>query len=116
MNIIKNTDLIDEIIQYYRYLEELTNSNSVNKNWITPLDIELAKSTSAFEIDRSTNHLFKHKKRDEGIKNLISNAEILERTAAGHYWINESLSGNLGAMKGVSINLLESLQTERKGN
>jgi len=113
MNIIKNTDLIDEIIQYYGYLEQVDNSNNVNKNWITPLDLEVAKLTAAFELDPSTRSLFTHKNKSLAIKNIQSNAELLERNAAGHFWINESLSGNLQALKGVCNDLINSLKEEK---
>lgn len=116
MNIIKNTHLIDEIIQYYGYVEEADNSNNVNKNWITPLDIEVAKITAAFELDPATSHLFSHKNRAEAINNILANADLIERNAAGHYWINESLSDNLNALKGVCRNLLKSLHEERQSN
>jgi hypothetical protein len=114
MNIIKNTDLIDEIIQYYGYVQEVDNSNNVNKNWITPLDLEVAKITSAFELDPITSGLFSHKNRTEAIKNIQANSELIERNAAGHYWINESLSENLLALKGVCNNLLHALHNERQ--
>ena len=114
MNIIKNTELVDEIIQYYGYVQEVDNSNNVNKNWITSLDIELAKATPAFELDPSTSHLFKNKKRVKAIQNIQANSNLIERTAAGHYWINESLSNNLNALKGVCINLMRSLHEERQ--
>lgn len=114
MNIIKNTQLIDEIIQYYGYLEEIDNSNNVNKSWITSLDIELAKVTAAFELDPSTSSLFSHKKRKDAIENIQFNSELVERNAAGHYWINESLINNLGALRSVCNNLLDTLHKERQ--
>ena len=113
MNIIKNDDLVDDIIEYYGYAKLVDNFNTLNKNWITPLDLELAKSTSAFEIDPGTSSLFKHKNRIDAIKNIQSHAELIERNAAGHYWINESLAGNLIALKDVCINLLNTLHKER---
>ncbi len=112
MNIIKNSALTDEIIEYYGYVKAVVNSNNVNKNWITPLDLELAKSTAAFEIDPTTSFLFSHKNRFEALKDIQSHSELIERNAAGHYWINQSLSGNLTALKGVCINLLKSLHNE----
>ncbi len=112
MNIIKNSALIDEIIEYYGYVKAIDNSNNVNKNWITPLDLELAKSTAAFEIDPTTSVLFSHKNRLEALKDIQSHRELIERNAAGHYWINQSLSGNLIALKGVCINLLKSIHNE----
>jgi len=114
MNIINNTVLVDEIIQYYGWVKEVENSNSVNKNWITPIDQLVSETTSAFELDPATSSLFSHKNKIKAIKNIQSHSELIERNAAGHYWINESLSSNVAAIKKININLIESLQLERK--
>ena len=113
MKIIKNGELSNKIIEYYGLFDEIHQSNNVNKNWIIPLDLEVAKNTTAFELDPSTSDLFTHKNRIDAINNIKSNAELMERNAAGHYWINESLSNNLTIMKDVSRNLLNALITER---
>jgi len=113
MNIIDNTDLIDAVIRYYGFLKEIENYNNVNKNWITPLDQDVAKLTSAFEIDPITSNLFKHKNRVDAINKILTNPELIERNAAGHYWINESLVNNLKTIKDLSIDLLESLNKEQ---
>jgi len=114
MNIFNNPDLVDEIIQYYSWMTQVENSNNVNKNWITPLDQELATATAVFELDPSTKRLFEHKSKIEALKNLNMNKVLVERNAAGHYWINQSLSGNLLAMHGLCLHLLESLEKEYK--
>ena len=112
MNIIKNAALIDQINEYYGWVKAVDNSNNVNKNWITPFDLELSKSTAAFEIDPATSALFSHKSRLEALKNIQSHPELIERNAAGHYWINQSLSGNLIALKSFCTNLITSLNKE----
>ena len=114
MKILVNPELTDDIIEYYGYISVIEKSNITNKNWITPLDIELAKLTSAFEVDPNTSALFSHRDRREALKNIQSHSELLERNAAGHYWINESLAGNLLALKGVSVRLLGALQNEKE--
>jgi hypothetical protein len=112
MNIFTNTDLIDEIIQYYSWMTQVDNSNNVNKSWITPIDQEVAIVTAAFELDPATKELFLHKNKEDALRNLNMNQELIERNAAGHYWINESLSRNLLAMHGLCLNLLENLEKE----
>ncbi len=112
MNILVNTDLIDEIIQYYSYTSQVESSNLVNKNWIIPIDQEVAKTTPAFELDPVTRELFTHKAKLETLKSFQSNHTLIERNAAGHYWINESLSDNLLAIKGLCIALLNKLHKE----
>ena len=77
------------------------------------MDLEVAKATPAFELDPSTKILFEHKNRDEAIANIRLQAALMERNAAGHFWINQSLSNNLKALKGVSIKLLKALEAER---
>ncbi len=113
MKMLNNTELIDEIIRYYRYIQQLENSNNVNKDWITPIDQEVAVATAAFEMDPSTKSLFARKDRGVALRNIEENRELLERNAAGHYWINQSLSNNLGAIRGLSLHLLESLHEEK---
>ena len=114
MNILKNFELINEIIQYYGYLKQVENSNTINMNWITPMDLEVAKVTAAFEIDPSTKGLFSHKNRNDAINDIQKNSNLLERNAAGHFWINASLVRNLTSIKGLTIDLLNSLQNETK--
>jgi hypothetical protein len=112
MNIFNNPDLVDEVIQYYSYMTQVENSNTVNKNWIIPIDQQVALLTAAFELDPATKEIFLHKNKEEALKNLNMNHELIERNAAGHYWINQSLSDNLLAIKGLCIDLLQSLEKE----
>ena len=112
MKMLNNAELIDEIIGYYRYIQQLENSNTVNKDWITPIDQEVAVATAAFEIDPTTKRLFYKKDRKAALQNIQENRELLERNAAGHFWINQSLSNNLAAIRGLSLDLLESLNEE----
>jgi hypothetical protein len=112
MNIFNNPDLIDEVIQYYSWMTQVENSNNVNKDWITPLDQEVAQITAAFELDPATSALFSHKDRKDALRNLSMNRELIERNAAGHYWINQSLSSNLLEMHTLCIYLLETLEKE----
>lgn len=112
MNILNNPELVDQIIQYYSYMTQLENSNNVNKSWITPIDQEVAKTTAAFELDPSTQSLFTHKNRVDALKNLKINFDLIERNAAGHYWINQSLSDNLLVMYNLCKNLLLNLEKE----
>jgi len=112
MNIFNNPDLIDEIIQYYSWMTQVENSNNVNKSWITPIDQEVAKETAAFELDPATKELFLHKNKEDALRNLNINQELIERNAAGHYWINQSLSSNLLEMNTLCIYLLQSLEKE----
>lgn len=112
MNIFKNSELIDEIIQYYSYMTQVENSNNVNKNWITPMDQEVAVATPAFELDPATKELFLNKNKEDALKKLDMNHELIERNAAGHFWINQSLAGNLLVIKDLCIDLLQSLEQE----
>jgi len=112
MNIFNNPDLINEIIQYYSWMTQVENSNNVNKSWITPIDQEVAKETAAFELDPATKELFLHKNKEDALRNLNINQELIERNAAGHYWINQSLSSNLLEMNTLCIYLLQSLEKE----
>jgi len=114
MKMLNNASLVDEIIRYYRFIQQLENSNTVNKNWITPIDQEVAVATPAFELDPSTRDLFRAKNHDKAIEDILKNRDLLERNAAGHFWINQSLSNNLIAINGLSKKLLTSLKNEIK--
>ncbi|SDR94902.1 hypothetical protein SAMN04515667_1060 [Formosa sp. Hel1_31_208] len=114
MKILWNPELTEDIIEYYGYISDIEKSNITNKTWITPLDIAVAKLTSAFELDPNTRQLFSHKSKPEALKNIQDNHELIERNAAGHYWINTSLSDNLIALKSVSIQLLKTIHNERE--
>ncbi|MCA0151824.1 DUF6090 family protein [Winogradskyella vincentii] len=112
MKIIDNSELVDQIIEYYGYIDIIEKSNSINKDWITSIDIEVAQETPAFQLDPNTRQLFAHKNLDNAIKGILDNKDLLERNAAGHYWINESLSNNLLAIKGVTKELLSNIEKE----
>lgn len=112
MKVIENTQLANAIISYYGYIAQVENSNNVNKNWITPIDQAVAKETAAFEIDPNTSNLFSSRDRSSAIKDLLLNKALLERNAAGHYWINSSLNGNLQAIKGLTEDLKQAIQNE----
>lgn len=112
MKVIRNPELVNDIISYYGYMVQIENSNSINKNWITPIDQAVAKETAAFEIDPNTSILFSTKDKISSIKNLLLQKELLERDAAGHYWINTSLEGNLQAIKGLTEDLKQAIKEE----
>ncbi|MGB5238163.1 MAG: hypothetical protein WBM43_12745 [Flavobacteriaceae bacterium] len=112
MKVITNTSLVNDIISYYGYITQVEESNNVNKNWITPIDQAVAKETPAFEIDPSTSDLFINNDKSIAIKNLFANKDLLSRDAAGHYWINRSLKDNLIAIKGLTLDLQESIKSD----
>lgn len=112
MKVIENTELANAIISYYGYITQVENSNNVNKNWITPIDQAVAKETAAFEIDPNTSNLFSSSDRSVAVQDLLLHKALLERDAAGHYWINGSLNGNLLAIKGLTEDLKQAIQNE----
>ena len=112
MKVIDNTELVNDILSYYGYVTQVENSNNVNKNWITPIDQAVAKETAAFEIDLNTSDLFSSNDKTDAVKNLILNKELLERDAAGHYWINRSLKDNALAIKGLTESLKQAIQND----
>ena len=112
MKVIDNTELVNDILSYYGYVTQVENSNNVNKNWITPIDQAVAKETAAFEIDLNTSELFSSNDKTDAVKNLILNKELLERDAAGHYWINRSLKDNALAIKDLTESLKQAIQND----
>lgn len=114
MKVIQNPNLVNDIIRYYGYMEQIKNSNNVNKSWITPIDQEVAIVTPAFEIDPNTSILFSMNDRSQAIRKLLQQKDLMGRDAAGHYWINNSLKGNLEAIKGLTEDLKQDLIEELK--
>lgn len=114
MKVIGNTGLVNDIIAYYGYIAQLENSNNVNKDWITPIDQAVAKETAAFEIDPNTSKLFSNNDQSAAIKNLLVHKALMERNAAGHFWINSSLNGNLQAIKSLTEDLILAIKNELK--
>lgn len=112
MKVINNTELVNEIISYYGYMSQIEESNNINKDWITPIDQVVAKETPAFQVDPSTRDLFTTGKRTEAVTKLMQHKDLLERDAAGHYWINQSLYDNLIAIKGLTENLKRAIQED----
>ncbi len=112
MKVIDNTELVNDILSYYGYVTQVENSNNVNKNWITPIDQAVAKETAAFEIDLNTSDLFSSNDKTDAVKNLILHKALLERDAAGHYWINRSLKDNALAIKGLTESLKQAIQND----
>ena len=112
MNIIGDPELIEALIKYYGFTNLLKEYHQVNKDWITPLDQQVALKTSAFEIDGATKELFSHTTAAETLNELRSEVKLLERCAAGHFWINGSLTRNMAVIKVEAIKLLELLNRE----
>ena len=112
MKVIGNTELVNDIIAYYGYITQLENSNNVNKNWITPIDQAVAKETPAFEIDPNTSNLFSNNNQNIAISSLLEHKALMERNAAGHFWINSSLNGNLQAIKSLTEDLILAIKNE----
>lgn len=116
MKVIENTQLVNDIIAYYGYMEQIKNSNNVNKNWITPIDQMVAKETPAFEVDPHTKELFPETTSDNLLNKLLVHKELLGRDAAGHYWINKSLKANLDAIRGLTVDLKKDIQDQLKNH
>ncbi len=116
MNVFRNTELTDQIKQYYIAIEDANKGQNINKDWIIPMDVTVAQETTAFEFDPITAHLFRAEGQNKAMQNLIDEKELFKRNAAGHYWFNNSLKVNILVVKGLAVDLIITLQEELKKN
>ena len=113
MSIIENPAVVEALISYDSFVKEFKEYHQINKDWITPLDQQVALKTTAFEIDGSTKELFTHADRTESMNVLRKEVKLLERAAAGHYWTNKSLIENLATIKNEAIKTLGILSQDQ---
>jgi len=116
MNVFRNTYLTDRIKQYYILIEDGDKSQNINKDWIIPIDVTVAKETTAFEFDPITMHLFNPDDQNIALQNIIEQKDLFKRNAAGHYWFNSSLIKIVNNIKAHAIELINTLQDELKKN
>jgi len=116
MNVFRNTYLTDRIKQYYILIEDGDKGQNINKDWIIPLDVTVAKETTAFEFDPITSHLFNPDDQNMALQNIIEQKDLFKRNAAGHYWFNSSLIKIVINIKTHAIDLIHTLQEELKKN
>jgi hypothetical protein len=116
MNVFRNAELTKNIKQYYVNIENELKGQSINKDWIVPLDGALSQSTSAFHFDPNTKELFENDDLQIALKDLINQKTMLKRNAARHCWFNKSLiSGSMG-ISALAQELIAELQQELDKN
>jgi hypothetical protein len=76
------------------------------------IDIALTEKTSALEFDPVTRELFVNKDKQVSINHMIANKELLERSAAAHYWYNNSSLQRLATIGNEAHKLLQILNSE----
>jgi Family of unknown function (DUF6090) len=116
MNVFRNTTLTKNIKQYYVNTENELKGQSINKDWIVPLDVALAKETSTFNFDPNTKELFKNDDPQIALKDLINQKTMLKRNAAGHFWFNKSLINGSQDLSALAQALIAELQQELNKN
>lgn len=116
MNVFRNTFLTDRIKQYYVLVEDGEKSQNINKDWIIPLVVSVAKETTAFEFVPITSHLYNPDNQNMALQNIIEQKDLFKRNAAGHYWFNSSLIKIVINIKTHVIELINTLQDELNKN
>jgi hypothetical protein len=107
-----NSELSKKIIEYYVEIDKTNKVQIMNTDWALTSDSNLSENTSALEIDNVTKVLFKDKDISKAFDNLVENKEMLERNAANHYWLDNSLSKMLKRLKIDALNLIQILEDE----
>jgi hypothetical protein len=112
MNVFKNSKLTDSIKQYYILVEHQTQTHYINKDWIIPMDVVLSQETPAFEFDPVTKDLFEEKNQSNALNSITQHKILLERNAAGHFWLNSSFIDKIEEIKEAGTTLIKTLQKE----
>jgi len=112
MSILKGNIKVEDIIKYYASAKNSREADLGNENWAVSIDIVLTEKTSALEFDPVTRELFVDKDQQVSIKNMIAHKELLERSAAAHYWYNNSSLRRLGTIENAAQKLLQTLNSE----
>ena len=112
MSILKENIKVEDIIKYYASAKISREADLGNENWAVSIDIALTEKTSALEFDPVTRELFVDKDKQISIKNMMAHKELLEKSAASHYWYNNSSLRRLAAIENEAQKLLQSLSNE----
>jgi hypothetical protein len=112
MSILKENIKVEDIIQYYASAKNSREADLGNENWAVSIDIALTEKTSALEFDPVTRELFVNKDKQVSINHMIANKELLERSAAAHYWYNNSSLQRLATIGNEAHKLLQILNSE----
>ena len=112
MSILKENIKVEDIIKYYASAKISREADLGNENWAVSIDITLTEKTSALEFDPVTQELFVDKDKQVSIKNMIAHKELLERSAAAHYWYNNSSLRRLATIENEAQKLLHTLNSE----
>lgn len=111
MSILKDYIEVEDIIKYYSSAKNSKEADLGNENWAVSIDIALTEKTSALEFDPVTRELFVAKDKQVSINNMIAHKELLERSAAAHYWYNNSSLRRLATIENEAQKLLQTLNT-----
>lgn len=112
MSILKGNVKVEDIIKYYAFTKNSREADLGNENWVVSIDIALTERTSALEFDPVTRPLFVDKDKQVSIKNIMAQKELLERSAAAHYWYNNSSLRRLATIENEAQKLLQTLNSE----
>ena len=112
MSILKGNIEVENIIKYYASAKNSREADLGNENWVVSIDVSLTEKTSALEFDSVTRELFKDKDKQISIRDMIAHKEILERSAAAHYWYNNSSLRRLTIIENEAQKLLQTLNSE----
>lgn len=112
MSILKENIKVEDIIKYYASAKISREADLGNENWAVSIDIALTEKTSALEFDPVTRELFVDKDKQVSIKNMMANKELLEKSAAAHYWYNNSSLRRLATIENEAEKLLQTLNSE----
>ena len=112
MSILKENIKVEDIIKYYASAKISREADLGNENWAVSIDIALTEKTSALEFDPVTRELFVDKDKQVSIKNMMANKELLKKSAAAHYWYNNSSLRRLATIENEAEKLLQTLNSE----
>ncbi len=112
LSIIRNSEKVEDIIEYYTYVKSSNEADHGNREWLTPLDHGITEKTPAMEFDPITKGLFKTEDILVNVEKILLYKELLERGAAAHYYYNYSLLNSLTVIELNGKTLIQTLESE----
>lgn len=115
LNIIRNTDLRDEIVKMYSSYNQSETTFKINADWLTPIDAMLTSQYNGLKYDSTTAFLYKSESLTERVNELRKDRDIYIRNASNHYWVNQVSFNIFNEQKDNSLNLLKRINEHLNG-
>jgi hypothetical protein len=112
LQVIRNNQLRQAMIELYAVYKRYKRSLDTNVGWGLPVDARLTYEYDALRWDERTASLFPELAADEAASDIRSHAEILNRSAAIHFWTEHNTLANYEEAISHTESVLEKVDAE----